>query len=290
MEFKFGWDLGVVKAIAYRDLQSYLANPTGYVFLTLFIGLTGAGAFLQEQFFARNLADLALLNDVIAPILMLFVPAVTMSSWADERRSGTDELLLTMPVRDMEVVLGKYLGAFGVYSVALLFCVAHIVVLAMLGEPDPGLMLATYLGYWLMGALFVAVGLLASMLSANLTVAFVFGVLGCAALVFAAAAPWASGLVACTLVGALSALVTFVLRGTLDRVALVGLLGALLTAMLWLSGFWPGMTDVFAQLSAPSHFESFGRGVIRLGDVIYFVGGSVFLVYLSSFLLGRRHW
>ena len=283
-------DFDVVKAIARRDLASFLANPTGYVFLTLFIALTGAGAFLQDQFFTRNLADLALLNDVMAPILMLFVPAITMSSWAEERRSGTDELLLAMPVRDVEVVLGKFLGSFGVYTVGLLFCIAHLVVLSVLGNPDPGLMFSTFLGYWLMGGLFVAIGLLASMFTANLTVAFVFGAIGCSALVFAAAAPWASGLVGCTVIGTASALVAYVSRGRSQGIAAVGMIAALVGAALWVSGLWPEFTEHFAQLSAPAHFESFGRGVLKLGDIVYFIGGTFFLVYLGSFLLGRRHW
>lgn len=81
----------------------------------------------------------------------------------------------------------------------LLFCMAHLVELSFLGNPDPGLMFATFVGYWLMGAQFIAVGVLASMLTSNLTVAFVFGALGCAALVFSGTAPWAGGLVGCGL-------------------------------------------------------------------------------------------
>ena len=142
-----GIDWRVIRAIARRELGSYLGNPAGYVFLTLFIAATGAGAFLQAGFFARNLADLALLNKVMPAILMLFVPAVTMNVWAEERRRGTDELLLTLPVRDLEVVLGKYLGALGVYTVGLLFALAHVIVLRQLGDPDLGLMFSTYLGY-----------------------------------------------------------------------------------------------------------------------------------------------
>ena len=88
---------------------------------SLFIVTSASAAFLTDTFFSRNLADLATLNQWMPAILMLFVPAVTMGLWADERRSGTDELLLTLPVRDGEVVLGKFLGALGVYTVGLVW-------------------------------------------------------------------------------------------------------------------------------------------------------------------------
>ena len=111
----------VVGALFRKELRSFLGNPSGYVFLTLFIVASAAAAFLTDSFFSRNLADLATLNRWMPAILMFFVPAITMGLWADERSTGTDELLLTLPVRDGEVVLGKFLGALGVYTVGLLF-------------------------------------------------------------------------------------------------------------------------------------------------------------------------
>ena len=296
----FGIDFNVVSAIVRKDLRQYLGNPTGYVFLTLFIATTAAAAFMQEGFFARNLADLAELNKLMPAILMFFVPAVTMGAWADERRGGTDEILLTSPVRDGEVVLGKYLGVLGMFTVSLGFSVAHVAVLAYLGDPDPGLMVSTYLGYWMMGALFCAVGLVASMFTTNATVAFILGALGCAGLVFAGSEPWAAGMLGTAILGLLFALGWFVVRsGDIAGAAFAGGLGAVVGLAFWLPSLLPWLheeggdnrfVDAFESLAVDSHFASFGEGIVRLGDVIYFAGGASVLLYLCAFLLGRRHW
>lgn len=295
-----GIDSNVVTAIVRKDLRQYLGNPTGYVFLTLFIATTAAAAFMQEGFFARNLADLAELNKVMPAILMFFVPAVTMGAWADERRGGTDEILLTSPVRDGEVVLGKYLGVLGMFTVSLGFSVAHVAVLAYLGDPDPGLMVSTYLGYWLMGALFCAVGLVASMFTTNATVAFILGALGCAGLVFAGSEPWAAGMLGTAILGLLFALGWFVVRsGDIAGSAFAGGLGTVVGLAFWLPSLLPWLheeggenrfVEAFESLAVDAHFASFGEGIVRLGDVIYFVGGAGVLLYLCAFLLGRRHW
>lgn len=285
-----GIDWNVIRAIARRELGSYLGNPAGYVFLTLFIAATGAGAFLQPGFFARNLADLALLNKVMPAILMLFVPAVTMNVWAEERRRGTDELLLTMPVRDIEVVLGKYLGALGVYTIGLGFALAHVGVLAYLGDPDVGLMASTYLGYWLVGVAFVSVGLLASMFSSNATVAFILGAVGCAGLVFAGSAPWASGLVGCGLIAGAATLIWVAFQGNTDAAGYVAVGAGVLALIVWVTGTFESFQDTFGLLGIDRHFYGFGEGIVRLGDVAYFVGIAVVLVYLCTFMLGRRHW
>jgi len=286
----FGLRPNVVGSIAGKELRSFLGNPTGYVFLTLFIGTSAAAAFLDDGFFGRNLADLATLNRSIAAILMFFVPAITMSTWADERRAGTDELLLTLPVRDGEVVLGKYLGALGIFSVGLIFSLANLAVLLYLGEPDIGLIFATYLGYWLMGALFVAVGMVGSMFTGNATVAFILGAVGCAGLVFAGAEPWSSGLLGTLLFAGATSLLWLVVTGASRGVGLVALVGAGLGLGAWLGGLWPGFTDLVALLGAPDHFTPMGEGIVRLGDVAYFGGGVAVALVLCTLLLNRRHW
>ena len=236
----------VLDAVFKRNFVAYFSNPTGYVFICVFVLLGSLAAFWPPEFFSSNLANLDQLNRYLPYILLVFIPAITMSVWAEERRQGTDELLLTIPASDWEVVFGKYLATVGIYTVALLFsCICNMIILLRWGTPDGGLFLSNYLGYWFVGLAMLAIGMVASFLTSNLTVAFILGLILNAPL---AVADQASAVMS------------------------------------------PKLAERVRGWSLAEHFSDFGRGVVSLSSIAFFLGVAAVCLYVAMVLIGRRHW
>ena len=238
----------VAYAVLKRNFYGYFSNPTGYVFLCLFVLLTSMAAFWPHEFFSSNLGTLGQLNKWFPYIMLFFIPAITMSIWAEERRQGTDELLLTLPADDFDIVMGKYVAAAAIYSVSLLFSqLSTFTVLALLtqGEIDTGLFFTNYIGYWFIGLAMIAIGMVASFLTNNLTVGFILGAVFNAPLAFA-----------------------FKADTIADRA-------------------W---SREIRNFSIPERFDEFGRGVLCLCGMSYFLLVAAFGIYLCMVLIGKRHW
>ena len=177
-----------LRAVFVRNVSAYFSGVLGYLFIVAFVVAASLLAF-SPRFFTDNAATLDQLSAGFPVLLLFLIPAITMTAWADERKLGTDELLFTLPAREVDVLLGKYLAVLAVYSIALAFSLTNLVVLAAIGDPDWGPIFTTYLGYLLVGAALLAAGLFCSSLTNSPTVAFVLGVVVCAIPVFIGEAP-----------------------------------------------------------------------------------------------------
>lgn len=175
-------NFGAITATWRRQLSGLLLNPLGYVFILVFVLASAAILFWSQAYYARNIADLDPLLNYMPWLLVVLLPALSMGAWASERELGTEEQLLTLPMGPADALLGKWLGVVTYFTLALLFSLSNVIVLAWLGDPDPGMVAANYAGWWLAGLAFAALAILASTLVGLPAVAFVIGVLFCAAL------------------------------------------------------------------------------------------------------------
>ncbi|HUQ67943.1 MAG TPA: Gldg family protein [Planctomycetaceae bacterium] len=183
----------VIFSVFRRNFWSYFSGVIGYLFIVAFV-LAGALLAFREEFFTDNLANLDKLNTFFPQLLLFIVPAITMGAWAEEKKLGTDELLFTLPVSNLEVLLGKYFAVVSVYTVVLLFSLTNCLVLEWIGDPDWGLITATYFGYWLAGCALLGAGMVASFLTNSSTVAFVLAALLCAVPVYIGSLPMPVGI------------------------------------------------------------------------------------------------
>ncbi len=166
-------------SIAKKEFRAYFQSPIAYVFITLFLVLSVWIFFFLSNFFLVGQSTLRTLFDWIPITFLIFVPAVTMRTWAEEQKLGTAEILLTFPVRDWEVVLGKFLAGLAFLSVAILLTLPLTATVAWLGNPDNGAVIAGYVGSILLGAAYLSIGLWVSSMTQNQIVAFLISLVLC---------------------------------------------------------------------------------------------------------------
>jgi ABC-2 type transport system permease protein len=163
-----------ILAIFKKEFRGYFASPIAYIYLIVYLILTGFLFF--RVFFLNGQASLRLFFDILPWVFLFFVPAVAMRMWAEEKRTGTIELLMTLPVKDREAVIGKYLAALVFLVVSLVLTFPLPVIAASLGKLDPGPLWGGYLGAVLMGAAYLAIGVFVSSITRNQIVAYIVGV------------------------------------------------------------------------------------------------------------------
>ena len=159
-----------------KELSGYFASPIGYVFIIFYLLVSNAFFFFIRDFFREGQATMRGYFLVLPWMLLFFVPAITMRLWAEEKKSGTLELLLTLPIREIEAVLGKFFASFAFLTITLACSITIPITIGILGQPDWGVIVASYVGALLLGSAYLAIGLWISSLTENQVVAFIVSV------------------------------------------------------------------------------------------------------------------
>jgi ABC-2 type transport system permease protein len=236
-------------AIARRELASYFATPVAYVFIVIFLALAGALTFYLGGLYERGQADLQPFFAFHPWLYLFLVPAVSMRLWSEERKSGSIELLLSLPVTMWQAVLGKFLAAWAFIGIALALTFPMWITVNYLGEPDNGVILASYVGSLLMAGGFLAIGACLSAATRNQVVAFILTVVVCFLLLLAG-----------------FPLVLDFIRAVLPEV----------------------LVDAVAGLSFLTHFNAISRGVIDLRDLLFFLLTIVFWLLASAVVIDLK--
>ena len=237
-----------VLIVARRELGGYFATPVAVVVIVIFLAQQVALTFNLGNFFSRDQADLVPFFNFIPWVFLLLVPAITMRLWAEERRLGTIELLLTLPIAQWQAVLGKFLAAWAFCAIALALTFPFVITVNYLGSPDNGVIASGYLGALLVAGAFLSVGSALSAATKNQVIAFVLAVSVC--FVFAVASyP--------------------VVTDFLSRNA-------------------PVLAEVARRMSVTERFLGFTRGVIALRDLIFFASFIGFWLFLNTMIVEHR--
>jgi ABC-2 type transport system permease protein len=214
-----------------RELAGYFATPVAWVFIVIFLVMAGAFTFYIGAFYERGIADLDPFFTFHPWLYLFLVPAIAMRLWAEERRAGTIELLLTLPITLWQAVAGKFMAAWLFIGLALLLTFPVWLTVNYLGDPDNGVIAAGYIGSWLMAGGFLAIGSCMSALTRNQVVAFILSVVVCFG---------------------------FLVSGL-----------PMITDLF--SAWAPqSLLDAIAEFSFLAHFSTISRGVIDVRDLVYF--------------------
>jgi len=224
--------MSTILAICRRELRAYFTTPLAYVFIVVFLALNGATTFYFGNLFSRGQADLQPMFAFHPWLYLILIPAVAMRLWAEERKAGTLELLMTLPVSTTQAVIGKFLSAWAFTAIALALTFPTWITVSYLGDPDHGVIVTSYLGSLLMAGAYLAIGGFVSALTRNQVIAFVLG----AAAIFIF---MMSGL----------ELVLSIFQG-------------------WAPPF---VVDLIQSLSFLAHYDSIVRGVVDLRDLVFFL-------------------
>lgn len=237
-----------IATIFRREMASYFATPVAYVFIVIFLALNGVMTFYVGGFFERNQADLVAFFSFHPWLYLFLIPALSMRLWAEERRTGTIELSMTLPLTAAQIVVGKFLAAWAFTGIALALTFPIWLTVNFLGDPDNGAILAAYLGSLLMAGGFLAVGSFVSALTKNQVIAFV-----------------------------LSATLCFLLVA-MGSTLVLNFLGDLAQGAI---------ADFFRSLSVMNHYSDISKGVVDFRDAVYFGALICLFLFLNVVAIDR---
>ena len=238
-----------IKAIMKRELGGYFTSPIAYVFLVIFLLLTGFFTFTVGNFFERGEASLVSFFTWHPWLYLFLVPAVGMRLWSEERRLGTLELLLTMPLTPWQAIVGKFLASWLFLGLALALTFPVVITVNWLGDPDNGVIAAGYVGSFLLAGAYLAICCMTSAMTRNQVISFILSVMICLFLILAGYTP---------------------VTDLLTRFAN------------------PIVTQVIAAFSVMTHFEGFQRGVLDTRDIIFFASVMGFALFTTGVIIRNQ--
>jgi len=238
--------MGATVSILRRELGAYFNTPIGYVFMSFF--LLVSCAFYASSLFMQGVAEMRGYFGLLPIFFLFFVPAISMRLWAEERKLGTLELLMTMPIKTWHAVLGKFLAGMLFIMITLALTIHIPITLKVMGNPDMGPIIGGYLGAMVLGMIYLSIGSFASSLTGDQIVAFVIGI---------------------------SINFLFFLMGYTPVIE-------------WLKEISPALAGFIQRFGVDYHFESISRGVVDTRDIIYALSVTGFFLFLNVMVIERR--